>query len=199
MRLGTALFALAIMMIPRVSEAQNIGLKVTASGAIQPIVQHAAPDRVSRATPTAFAIEVNGLYRLPIDAIAIDVGIGARYLFQRSEGRDNTYSLVPIYAIVQIPFSLPSFGDGWSIYIDGRLGYSFFLPSSAYRAAYSSTNVTNVVGGVVLGVGLGTAYQITKLLDVRAGVLYSYNLNESGDTRIEVSTFDVSIGAGFSF
>lgn len=177
---------------------RGIGLTVIAKGAVQPIIDHMPPGQSTRNAPLAFAVELDLLYRLPIDALRIDLGIGGRYLIERAiDGGANGYSLLPLYAMAQLPFAIPSLEAFWEIYLDGKIGYVFFLPTDRYRAAYLAD--TTVVGGLFLSFGLGTAYSITDWLQIR--LLASYNIHyidAMSRGTVEDNVFEVSVGVGFA-
>ena len=180
------------------TESPNlIGITTVLQGAIQPIVQHTTPDGVGRSASTGFAVELDVLYRLPISTFALDVGIGARYLFPRAVDGNNQYSFLPLYAVIQLPFSVPSLENALGIYVDGRIGYSFFLPADSYKEAYLQE--TDVTGGLFFGFGLGIAYHINRRFHIRATALYSVsNATGTNNTKLEEGVFEASVGVGFT-
>lgn len=182
------------------TEAGNLlGVTVIVKGAVQPIVQHALPAGILRAAPAAFAVELDAFYRLPLDRVDIDVGVGLRYLFDRAiDGGAHPYSLIPVYALVQLPFGIPSFEGVWEIYIDGRLGYAAFLPSNEYTAQYLTGRGHS--GGVYLAAGLGTVYHFSPRFEARLLVSYNAHLIPlTTGTMIEDTVFEISAGVGFVF
>ena len=200
-----SIVAVMLMVIfPAVIDAQEVdvandalGIQILLSGAVQPIVQH-TPTNSSRLTvPVAFGIELDGLYRLPIAVVDLDVGIGVRYLFNRAVD-NREYGFVPLYALVHFPLTVPTLEDILSLYIDGRIGYSFFLPSQAYVDEYVPD--VEAVGGLYFGFGLGVAYNINRFLQIRGSALYHRNSVATGSGAVIPDTlFEILFGVGVSF
>jgi len=180
-------------------DREVIGIRTVVSAGIAPVANHTSTDNVGRNLPTAFSIEFDVLYQLPFDRLAIDVGIGLRYLFTRTLGNGQTYEFAPLYAIVQLPFDIPSLQDILSIYIDGRIGYSFFIPSATYRASYLP-NTTEAVGGLYFGIGLGVEYTIVRdFFGIHAAAIYHSNgVNSFAANDITDTLFEVLLGISFT-
>ena len=175
----------------------GIGIQILLSGAVQPIVQHTPANRSRLTVPVAFGIELDGLYRLPIAAVDLDVGIGVRYLFNRAVN-NSEYGFVPLYALVHFPLTVPTLEDILSLYIDGRVGYSFFLPSQAYVNEYELDD--EAVGGLYFGFGLGVIYNINRFLQIRGSALYHRNSVATGSGVVIPDTlFEILFGVGISF
>ena len=193
---GAILLITVVPLAAQEAQEDPVGIQVRAFGGLLPWGTHQTGSQIRRPTFGA-SVGIEGLYRLPIEGIDLDVGLGAKFVFNRSISVENStfgYSVLPIYATVQLPLLFPE-SDQWFFYLAGRLGYAFFLTDQKYRD--SIAGASDLVGGISYGIGLGLGFIPFDHFSITLELAYE----GSGGLGSVVSDdrADISIGAGFAF
>ena len=189
--------ALALLVgVVGVSSLEGGGVSIRAHGAVEAWESHNISTDTGISTRPSIGFTAGGdiLYRLPLQFINVDIGIGAKYLFDRQvDDGGSQYSFLPLYLNARLPFGMP--GDNvFSIYLEGRVGYSFLFANDAYRDAYLNGDIT--YGGLYLGVGLGTLFQLNDVLSLFVSVAFENANGGSSSGEVINHAFDVAAGIG---
>lgn len=186
---------------PEKTEAQEaIGLQTRIFGSVQPIETHNSTNNTNRSTSLGFGVGVEALYRLPIETVAIDVGLGVRWHFDRAVNGSEQYNLLPIYAVAQLPLSFPNLADFLNIYLEGKIGYVVMLTNALYEDVYlEDDNINN--GGIFYGLGIGIVYTPVALIQFYSAVAFHGIGIASTQKQQEITdlSLDVTLGVGFKF
>ncbi len=186
--------------VPLTAQEEPIGLRVRAFGGIVPWGQHFPATNTIFGPSFGASAGLEVLYRLPLADTDLDVGIGAKFFFERSValggGQRGGYSVLPIYATVHLPFFFPDSNETWLFYLAGRLGYSFFIFNGSYQRAIATAATTP--GNFYGGVGLGLGFIPIDLLQIFVELGYEGNLFVPAG-GINDNRLDVSVGIAFRF
>ena len=177
--------------------SESIGLRVRAISGLLPIGTFRVGTDVQQ---PAFGFSAGGdiSYRLPIDAVGIDVGVGSKYNFERIVAGQGgaAYSTIPLYVLVGLPFSLPDIAI-FEIFLEGRIGYSFFLVNDAFRN--NLLNGNDPEGDLYWAIGIGAQLDIVPSLFASVAINYGSGGGKTATTTITNETFDIEIGLGYTF
>ncbi len=178
---------------------EPIGLRVRAIGGLLPIGTFRVGTTIHQ---PAFGFSAGGdiSYRLPFDEVGIDVGIGSKYNFERLiDGQGGAaYSTIPLYFLVGLPFALPDV-EVFGIFLEGRIGYSFFLVNDAFRNDVDLLNGNDPEGNLYWAIGIGAEFNITPAFFASVAINYGSGGGATSTTTITNETFDIEIGLGYTF
>lgn len=135
---------------------------------------------------------------------SILAGAGAAYLVPRElEDSDGKITLIPVYAVVNIPFSQ----GGFTPYITGQLGYNFFYIDSDledeldYLAGAEMDYTTE--GGLYFALGGGVIFdnniQVEFIYSHSAGSIDIENEDYDVDETLDLTYTKVTLSVGYRF
>ena len=181
---------------PLSAQEAPIGLRVRAFGGIVPWGQHFPANNTILMPSLGGSAGLEVLYRLPLADADIDVGVGAKFFFERTVTLENGtggYTILPVYAAVQLPFFFPDTNETWLFYLTGRLGYAFFIINESYQNV-----VAAMPGNFYWNVGLGAGFIPIELIQIFVELGFEGDLFAAASS-IRDTRLDVSVGVAFQF